>query len=148
MVRDRSSHRSVILDLCPTKWLLSVQHPNTRPLSFDAFLPHPLVFLNSRIAYKHENSLAVFGALPGKCQHCPSFSSLFSKPKQFSVLFYFSEEAGDSSTAEVLQPDSNSCRVFKAVDQSLVKRIPQEFNILGQPDTKGASRSVRLVNEY
>ena len=147
MVRDRSSHRSVIFDHCPTQWPLSAQHPNPRPLSFDIFLSHPLVFLNSHIANKRENSLAVFDALLGKGQHFPSFSSLFSKPKQFSVLFYFSEEAGDSSTAEVVQPDSNSYRVLKTVDQSLVKRIPQEFNILGQPDTKGASRSVRLVNE-
>ena len=147
VVKDRSSHRSVILDLCPTQWLLSAQHPNPRPLSFDIFLSHPFVFLNSHIANKRENSLAVFDALLGKGRHFPSFSSLFSKLKQFSVLFFSSEEAGDSSTAEVVQPHSNPYRVFKTVGQSLVKRIPREFNILVQPDTEGASRDVRLVNE-
>jgi hypothetical protein len=65
-VMDRSSHLSVILDLCPTQWLLSAQPSNPHPLSFDTFLSHLLVFLNSHIACKHENSLAVFGALPGK----------------------------------------------------------------------------------
>ena len=72
---DRSSHLSVILDLCPTQWLLSSQPSNSHPLSFDTFLSHLLVFLNSHVAYKHENSLAVFGALPGK-RSAPSFLSL------------------------------------------------------------------------
>jgi len=66
VVMDRSSHLSVILDLSPTQWLLSAQPSNPHPLSFDTFLSHLFVFLNSHIAYKHENSLAVFGALPGK----------------------------------------------------------------------------------
>ena len=76
VVIDRSSHLSVILDLCPTQWLLSAQPSNPHPLSFDTFLSHLLVFLNSHIACKHENSLAVFGALPGK----RSASSLLSVP--------------------------------------------------------------------
>ena len=66
VVMDRSSHLSVILDLCPTQWLLSAQPSNPHPLSFDTFLSHLLVFLNSHVACKHENSLAVFGALPGR----------------------------------------------------------------------------------
>ena len=66
VVMDRSSHLSVILDLSPTQWSLSANLSNPHPLSFDTFLSHLLVFLNSHIACKHENSLAVFGALPGK----------------------------------------------------------------------------------
>jgi len=145
---DRSSHLSVILDLCPTQWLLSAQPSNPHPLSFDTFLSHLLVFLNSHVAYKHENSLAVFGALPGK----RSAFSLLSVPtfnlKPSSLLFYSSEEAGDPSTTEVVQPDPNSCRFFKTVDQSLVHRISREFHILGQPDAEGTCYSLPLTNGY
>jgi len=127
---DRSSHLSVILDLCPTQWFLSSKPSNPHPLSFDTFLSHLLVFLNSHIACKHENSLAVFGALPGK-----------------SVLFYSSEEAGDPSTTEVVQPDANSYRFFKTVDQSLVQRISREFDILGQPDNEEPSALVGALTK-
>lgn len=137
VVMDRSSHLSVILDLCPTQWLLSSKPSNTHPLSFDTFLSHLLVFLNSHIAYKHENSLAVFGALPGKRSVLDFLSVSLLNLKFHSVLFHSSEEAGDSSTAEVVQPDPNSYRFFKTVDQSLVQRISREFDILGQPDTEG-----------
>ena len=82
-----------------------------------------------------------------KGQHLPSFPSPFSKLKSYSVLFYSSEEAGDSSTAEIVQPDSNSYRVFKTVDQSIVQRISQEFDILGQLNTECASRTFYPVNE-
>ena len=148
VVMDRSSHLSVILDLSPTQWLLSAQPSNPHPLSFDAFLSHILVFLNSHIAYKHENSLAVFGALPGKRStlSLPFTSILNFKPS--SLLFYSSEEAGDPSTAEVVQPDPNSYRFFKTVDQSLVHRISREFDILGQPDTEGMCNYPRSVNGY
>ena len=53
-----------------------------------------------------------------KGQHLPSSPYLFPKLKSCSVPFYSSEEAGNPSTAEVVQPDSNSYRVFNAVDQS------------------------------
>lgn len=141
VVMDRSSHLSVILDLCPTQWLLSAKSSNTHPLPFDTFLSHLLVFLNSHIAYKHENSLAVFGALPGKRSILYSPSASILNLNFPSVLFYSSEEAGDPSTAEVVQPDPNSYRFFRTVDQSLVQRISREFDILGQPDTEGALRS-------
>lgn len=78
IVMDRASHLSVILDLCPTQWLLSAQPSNPHPLSFDTFLSHLLVFLNSHVACKHENSLAVFGALPGKRSVLSSLS-IFSQ---------------------------------------------------------------------
>ena len=145
---DRSSHLSVILDLCPTQWSLSAKPSNTHPLSFDTFLSHLLVFLNSHIAYKHENSLAVFGALPGKRSVFPLFSTCFCKLRLPSVLFYSSEEAGDPSTVETVQPDPNSYRFFKTLDQSLVQRISREFDILGQPDTEGTSYSLPLVDVH
>lgn len=67
---DRSCHLSLIIDLSPTQWHLSAQPTNPHPLSFQTFLSLVLTFLNSHIAAKHENTLAVFGALPGKrCAH-------------------------------------------------------------------------------
>ncbi len=65
---DGSSHLSLIIDLSPSQWYLSAQpsKSNPHPLSFQTFLSHVLTFLNSHIAAKHENTLAVFGALPGK----------------------------------------------------------------------------------
>jgi transcription initiation factor TFIIH subunit 3 len=144
VVMDKSSHLSVILDLCPTQWSLSANPSNPHPLSFDTFLSHLLVFLNSHIACKHENSLAVFGALPGK-RSVLTFLSVSVPNLTFpSVLFYFSEDAGDPSSAEVVQPDPNSYRFFKTVDQSLVQRISREFDILGQPDTEGTRYSLFL----
>ena len=95
VMTDRSSHLSVILNLCPTQWLLSAQPSNPHPLSLDSFLSHLLAFSNSHIVCKHENSY----------------------------------------------------RVFTTVDHSLVQRISREFDILGQPDTEGATRTVRFVNE-
>jgi len=63
---DGPSHLSLIIDLSPSQWHLSAQSTNSHPLSFQTFLSHALAFLNSHIAAKHENTLAVFGALPGK----------------------------------------------------------------------------------
>lgn len=53
------SHLSVVLDLCPSEW-----HSSSLPL--DGFLAQLLVFLNAHIALEHDNSLAVFAALPNK----------------------------------------------------------------------------------
>ena len=76
VVMDRSSHLSVILDLCPTQWLLSAQRSTFNPQTHTrSRSTHLLVFLNSNIACKHENSLAIFGALPGK-RSAPSLLSV------------------------------------------------------------------------
>jgi hypothetical protein len=66
MDHSSSSHLSLIIDLSPSQWHLSAQSTNPHPLPFQTFLSHVLTFLNSHIAAKHENTLAVFGALPGK----------------------------------------------------------------------------------
>lgn len=63
---DRASHLSIILDLSPTQWHLAAQSTNAYPLALSTFLSHLLAFLNAHMACKDENSLAVFGALPGK----------------------------------------------------------------------------------
>lgn len=63
---DKASHLSVILDLSPTQWHLSAQPTNAHPLMLPTFLSQLLAFLNAHMACKDENSLAVFGAFPGK----------------------------------------------------------------------------------
>jgi hypothetical protein len=65
MEMDNASHLSVLVDLSPTQWHLSAE-ANPYPLSLKSFLSQLLAFLNAHIASKHENTLAVFGALPGK----------------------------------------------------------------------------------
>jgi transcription initiation factor TFIIH subunit 3 len=59
------SHLSVIIDLSPSQWHLS-------SLPLDLFISQLLTFLNAHIALKHENTLAVFAALPGKRYNQPS----------------------------------------------------------------------------
>lgn len=80
----KGSHLSVILDLSPSQWHLSAEPPsaNTLSLSLSSFLSQLLAFLNAHIASKHENSLAVFGALPGKRfkrHFCPESHFLISR---------------------------------------------------------------------
>lgn len=60
------SHLSVVVDLSPTQWHLSSHSSNAYPLALNSFLSQLLVFLNAHLASKHENTLAVFGAFPGK----------------------------------------------------------------------------------
>ncbi len=75
MDESPGSHLSVVIDLSPTQWHLSAQTTNTYPLALNTFLSQLLAFLNAHIAAKHENSLAVFGALPGKrCVSLPRLS--------------------------------------------------------------------------
>ncbi|KDQ57833.1 hypothetical protein JAAARDRAFT_130607 [Jaapia argillacea MUCL 33604] len=111
---DTASHLSVILDLSPTQWHLSSLPSNTHPLSVASFLSQLLAFLNSHVAIKHENSLAVFGALPGK-----------------SVMLYASTETGSESTELA---DSNTYLPFKLVDATVVERIMDELDALGDPE--------------
>lgn len=63
---DTPSHLSVILDLSPTQWALSAQSTNPPGISLETFLSQLLAFLNAHIACKDENTLSVFGALPGE----------------------------------------------------------------------------------
>lgn len=63
---DSDSHLGVVLDLSPKQWHLAAQPNNPHPITLAAFLSHLLAFLNAHIACKDENSLALFGALPGK----------------------------------------------------------------------------------
>lgn len=64
---DSACHLSVIVDLSPSQWSQSSEpRDDQSPFGLADFLPQLLVFFNAHIAAQHENSLTVFGALPGK----------------------------------------------------------------------------------
>ena len=66
---DDTCHLTVIIDSSPQQWYKSAAPPTsagTDPLSFEAFMPPLLAFLNAHLALKHENTLSVIGAYPGK----------------------------------------------------------------------------------
>ncbi|KAF9219617.1 transcription factor Tfb4 [Gyrodon lividus] len=107
----KASHLSVILDLSPTQWHLSAQATNPHPLSIETFLSQLLAFLNAHIASKHENTLAVFGAFPGK-----------------SVMLYSSTE---TPAEDVPSQDANSYPPFKIVDSMMLQRITRELDVIG-----------------
>ncbi|KAI0062864.1 transcription factor Tfb4 [Artomyces pyxidatus] len=112
---DKASHLSLILDISPSQWHLSASPSNAFPLSFKTFLSHVLTFLNSHIAAMHENSLAVFGALPGK-----------------SVMLYSSTDTAEG--ADVVAADPNAYRPFKLVDSLVMRNIQRELELLGDPE--------------
>jgi transcription initiation factor TFIIH subunit 3 len=126
---DGPSHLSLIIDLSPSQWHLSAQSSNPIPLSFQTFLSHVLTFLNSHIAAKHENTLAVFGALPGKRwalqeMSCPSLNY------NFSSMLYSSLDAS-SGNGNDPPADANSYRPFKVVNSVVTKNIQEELDLIG-----------------
>ncbi|KZT70986.1 transcription factor Tfb4 [Daedalea quercina L-15889] len=114
---DAASHLGVVVDLSPTHWYLSstrTQH-NARPLSLKSFLSHLLVFLNSHIACKDENTLAVFGVLPGR-----------------SIMLYSS--TSESSGNPLDKADANTYRPFKVLDATVMRTIAEHVENLGPSD--------------
>ncbi|KAF6761265.1 transcription factor Tfb4 [Ephemerocybe angulata] len=116
-----SSHLSVVLDLSPSQWHLSSLSDTTSSppcsLSLPAFLSQLIVFLNAHMASQHENSLAVFGAFPGKRHVCDSL-----------VMLYASSDAVEHATP--ITVDANSYPPFKLLDTSLVQAIAAELDAL------------------
>ncbi|KAG9316328.1 transcription factor Tfb4 [Chiua virens] len=111
---EKASHLSVVVDLSPSQWHLSAQATNPYPLSIETFLSHLLAFLNAHIASKHENTLAVFGALPGK-----------------SVMLYSSTET--LTLPDNAHPlDANSYPPFKTVNTTVLQQITREMETLGE----------------
>ncbi|KAL5528551.1 TFB4 [Sanghuangporus sanghuang] len=126
---DRPSHMSIILDLSPTEWHLSSLPKNPYPLTFKSFLSQTLSFLNSHLALKHENTLAVYGAFPGK-----------------SVLLYSSTDhktdAADDSLA-----DPNTYLPFKIVDTVVTKRIGEELDAMSDQEEEAPCQLVGALTK-
>ncbi|KAH8814694.1 transcription factor Tfb4 [Flagelloscypha sp. PMI_526] len=116
------SHLSVILDLTPSNWHYSAG----AGLSLDTAIPQLLTFFNAHIALKHENSLAVYGALPNK-----------------SVLLYSSHDP----VVNPPQADSNTFPPFKVVDTTITSRIKKEFELLGESPEETPSDIVNSVTK-
>ncbi|KAI0728135.1 TFIIH subunit Tfb4/p34 [Fomitopsis betulina] len=122
---DRASHLSVVVDLSPTHWYSSStpSQQNPRPLSLKSFLSQLLVFLNSHIACKDENTLAVFGVLPGR-----------------SVMLYSSLSEFSGNPLEAA--DANTYRPFKVLDGTVMRTIAEHVENLGSLDLE---KPVELV---
>ncbi|TDL25898.1 Tfb4-domain-containing protein [Rickenella mellea] len=125
---EPSSHMSVILDLTPAQWYLSSLPKNEYPLSFRSFLSQTLAFLNSHLASKHENTLAVYGALPGK-----------------SVILYSSTDSSVGQDETVA--DANSYQPFKTVDSVVASQITDELDALGDSDEEAPCQLVGALTK-
>ncbi|KAI0645700.1 transcription factor Tfb4 [Trametes meyenii] len=101
---DTPSHLSVVLDLSLTQWALCAQSSSPPGISLQTFLLQLLAFLNAHIACKDENTLAVFGALPGQ-----------------SVLLYSS--TGEVAARDDEPTDSNTYRPFKTLDSTVMNSL-------------------------
>ncbi|KAI0949379.1 hypothetical protein AcW1_009011 [Taiwanofungus camphoratus] len=120
---DRASHLSVIVDLSPTQWHLSSKSANREPhsLSLGSFLSQLLAFLNAHIACKDGNTLAVFGALPGR-----------------SIMLYSSTSEGTEEGAATA--DANTYRPFRILDATVIRSILDQveaFGALGEQEPIG-----------
>ncbi|KAJ7647123.1 transcription factor Tfb4-domain-containing protein [Roridomyces roridus] len=117
---SKASHLSVVLDLSPSHWELSAQESpeNAYPLTLATFLSQLLAFLNAHIACRHENTLAVFGAFPGK-----------------SIMLYSSDTALDSVATDA---NPNAYPPFAAVDSAVVQHIMKELDSLEDEEAPSA----------
>jgi len=125
---DRASHLSVILDLSPTQWHLSAT-ASPHPLSLQSFLSQLFAFLNAHIASKNENTLAAFGAFPGKRQVSFICRSRVTDIVRSSAMLYASTE---SLVDEPPPLDANSFPPFKVVDTTVLQRITRELDVIGK----------------
>ena len=140
---DRASHLSVVVDLSPTHWYLSAtrSQENSRPLSLKSFLSQLLVFLNSHIACKDENTLAVFGVFPGR--RYARRSSIDGAERRvtlltpFSVMLYSSSSETSGNPLEAA--DANTYRPFKVLDATVMQTIAEHVENLGPSDLESAS---------
>lgn len=139
---EPSSHLSVIVDLSPTQWHLSSLPKNEQqPLSFRSFISQTLAFLNSHLALKHENTLSVYGALPGKrfVFYSQSFYCRSPTTRLPSVLLYSSTIPG--SETDDITADANTYQPFKVVDHAVTKRITEELELLKEVEEEGCVMS-------
>ncbi|KAH9949550.1 transcription factor Tfb4 [Amylocystis lapponica] len=107
---DTASHLSVIVDLSPTQWHLSNAPGSSHRISLQYFLSQLLAFLNAHIACKDENTLAVFGALPGR-----------------SVMLYSSTSEVDE--AQVGGADANTYRTSMLDEMDAIGEMEEEAPI-------------------
>ncbi|KZT61972.1 transcription factor Tfb4 [Calocera cornea HHB12733] len=109
------AHLSLILDLSPVPWT-ALSH-STPPLSLRAFLAQALVFLNAHLALRNENSVSVFGALPGR--------SVGLYPPPGRGHGHGRRQAGGEEEGSG-GGDENTFHVFGQADEGLMSRVEEE----------------------
>ena len=128
---DKASHLSVIVDLSPTQWHLSSLSNNQFPLSLDNFLSQLLTFLNTHVASKHENTLAVFGAFPGKRFASPHKTY----PKVLIIISLMLYSSTDPGADQLI--DANAYPPFRIVDSSVMRVVIDEVEATRYDDEQG-----------
>jgi transcription initiation factor TFIIH subunit 3 len=142
---DAASHLSLVLDLSPVQWARAADDgaADGSPLPLRSFLSQLLAFVNSHLAGKDENTLAVFGAFPAKRY---VFNSISLNQLTFdSVMLYSS---ADPATSGAPAPDANSYQPFKVVDATIVNRIVEEVEALPPLENEGTSSHLAVDPMY
>ncbi|QRV94192.1 transcription factor TFIIH complex subunit Tfb4 [Ceratobasidium sp. AG-Ba] len=114
------AHLILIIDLSPSQWQSSVTSAPNSGLDLLTFLSQVLVFVNSHLACRQENSVAVLGAFPGK--------SL--------TLYPIPEENIQSTNGPGPEAESNTYHVFRSVDDIVMERIQAELAALSDEQTQ------------
>jgi transcription initiation factor TFIIH subunit 3 len=70
------AHLILILDLSPSQWQSSALTAPNGGMDLSTFMSQVLVFINSHLACRQENSVAILGAFPGRRY---AFDSVCSK---------------------------------------------------------------------
>jgi hypothetical protein len=124
-VVDRAAHLSLVLDLSPPSWAAAAaavdNDDGDEALPLSAFLAQLLAFVHAHLAGKAENTLAVFGALPGR-----------------AAVLYSSADAADTHGVALPAPDADSYQPFKVVDAALMGRVFAELDALDDDDVERA----------
>ena len=133
-MEDSPSHLSLLIDLSPTQWHLCSLDSN--PLPLGTFLSHLLTFLNTHVACKHENTLAVFAALPGKrlVLYASSQKAMLDN-FDTSTMLYSSLEMPSEDLTEAA--DSNTYQPFRSVDAAVMKGIAAHVAEISDKEREG-----------
>jgi transcription initiation factor TFIIH subunit 3 len=144
---DLASHLSLVLDLSPVQWARAADDTAAggSPLPLRFFLSQLLAFVNCHLAGKDENTLAVFGAFPGKRCVQEASTSWDACSSRDSVVLYSS---ANPPTHGAPAPDADSYQPFKVVDAAIMARIVDEVESLPQLENEGTRLPTFLTFMY
>ncbi|KAB5596020.1 General transcription factor IIH subunit 3 [Ceratobasidium theobromae] len=114
------AHLILIIDLSPVQWQLSASATANGGQNMDltTFVPQVLVFMNSHLACRQENSAAILGAFPGRSL------TLYPTPP----------DSAQSNVAVAPEAESNTYHAFRSVDDIMMDRIQAELAALSEAD--------------
>ncbi|KAF8608776.1 transcription factor Tfb4 [Ceratobasidium sp. AG-I] len=118
------AHLILIIDVSPSQWQLSASNAanggSGTGMDLSTFMTQVLVFVNSHLACRQENSVSILGAFPGR-----------------SLSLYPSSEANYQPTAGPgPEAESNTYHGFRSVDDVVMERIQTELDALTPEETE------------